>query len=260
MNALANKFNVVGLVLATLLHGGILAYLYLARVPVQKHVTIVEMEVRKPKPPPPPEPPKPEPEKPPEPPPPEPPKKVVKQRPQPAQAPKSQAPPPPEPPAEPPKPVFGIDPSQTGGTGIAVATGNTTVADPSKRPKVKEIPPLPPSSAPGGSEYHPVAEEQLKKIPEHDADECGAAMKEKWNGSEAHAQGLEGQVNLRIELDERGKVHGVKVIKGINREVDSIAVGFVRFNPRCKFAPAIGQDGKPVAFVIESYVVRFENE
>ncbi|HRI54862.1 MAG TPA: hypothetical protein PLW65_32215, partial [Pseudomonadota bacterium] len=62
------------------------------------------------------------------------------------------------------------------------------------------------------------------------------------------------------ELDGRGKVHGVKVIRGISREVDSIAIGFVRFNPRCRFGPAIGKDGKPVAYVIESYVVRFENE
>lgn len=248
-----------GLSLAMLLHGGILAYLYYARVPLPKPVTVVEMEVKKAKPPPPPEKP-PEPEPPPEPPPPEPPKKVVKRQPQPASAPKPSTPPPPNPPAEPPKPVFGIDPSQTGGQGIAVATGNTTMADPSQRPKVKEIPPLPPSTAPGGSEYHPVAEEQLKKVPDHDADECGAAMKEKWNSSEAHAQGLEGKVSMRIELDERGKVRGVKVIKGISREVDSIAIGFVRFNPRCKFGPAIGKDGKPVAYVIESYVVRFENE
>ena len=260
MNALHNRFNIAGLSLAMLLHVGVLAYLYFARVPSPKRVTVVEMELKKPKPPAPPEPKPPEPEKPPEPPPPEPPKKVVKRLPQPAQAPKPTTPPPPNPPPEPPKPVFGIDPSQTGGAGISVPTGNTTMADPNQRPKVKVIPPLPPSTAPGGSEYRPVAEEQLKKIPEHDADECGAAMKEKWNSSEAHAQGLEGKVTLRIELDERGKVHGVKVVHGISREVDSIAVGNVKFNPRCKFAPAIGQDGKPVAFVIESYVVRFENE
>ena len=260
MNALHHRFNIAGLVLAMLLHGGILAYLYLARVPVPKRVTIVEMELRKPKPPPPVEPPKPEPEKPPEPPPPEPPKKVVKRQPRPAEAPKSTTPPPPQPPVEPPKPVFGIDPSQTGGQGISVATGNTTMADPSHRPKVKEIPPLPQATAPGGTEYHPVAEEQLKKLPDHDTEECAAAMKEKWNTSEAHAQGLEGKLTMRIELDERGKPRRVTVTQGLSKELNSIATGFVRFDPRCKFAPAIGKDGKPVAFVIESYVVRFENE
>jgi outer membrane biosynthesis protein TonB len=157
--------------------------------------------------------------------------------------------------------VFGISPDQTGGQGISVPTGNTTMADPDKRPKTKEIPPLPASNAPAGSEYHPVAEEQLKKLPEHDAEECGAAMKEKWSTSEAHAQGLEGQVILRIQLDERGKIVGnVKVVKGISREVDTMAIGFLRFNPRCKFSPAIGPDGKPAAYVIERYVVRFENE
>lgn len=242
-----------------LLHGGILAYLYLARVPVPKRVTIVEMELRKPKPPPPPVAP-PEPEKPPEPPSPEPPKKIVKQKPQPAQTPKSTTPPPPNPPVEPPKPIFGIDPSQTGGQGISVATGNTTMADPNHRPKVKEIPPLPPATAPGGTEYHPVAEEQLKKIPEHETEECAQAMKDKWNASEAHAQGVEGKLTMRIELDERGKVRGVKITQGLSRELNNIAMGFVRFDPRCKFSPAIGKDGKPVAYVIENYTVRFENE
>lgn len=156
--------------------------------------------------------------------------------------------------------MFGIDPSQTGGSGIAVATGNTTMADPGKRPKVTEIPPLPPSSAPGGSEYRPVAEENLAKLPEMDSDECGPSMKEKWSRSETHAQGVEGQVVMRIELDERGKVRAIKKLKGISPEVDNIAIGFMRFDPRCRFKPAMGKDGKPVPFVIERYVVTFENE
>ncbi len=260
MNALHHRFNLVGLVLAMLLHGGVLAYLYLARVPVPKKIITVEMEVRKPKPTPPPEPPPPEPEKPPEPPPPEPPKKVVKRQPQPAQAPKSNKPPPPNPPVEPPKPIFGIDPSQTGGNGISVATGNTTMADPSQRPKVKEIPPLPPSTAPGGSEYHPVSEEQLKQLPDNDSEECAQAMRKKWQESEEHAQGLEGKVSMRIELDERGKVRAIKVLKGLSSELNNIAMGFMRFDPHCKFKPALGKDGKPVAYVIDPYVVRFENE
>ena len=72
---------------------------------------------------------------------------------------------------------------------------------------------------------------------------------------------LEGR---RYPLDEvRAGTVTDPVVQGalrVSREVDSIAIGFVRFNPRCKFSPAIGKDGKPVAYVIESYVVRFENE
>ena len=250
------------MLLAAVLHGGILLYLFVAKPPEKIGPTVVEVEFRKPKEPPPPQPPetKPEPPKPPEPPPPEPPKKITKRQPKPAEAPKPSTPPPPNPPAEPPKPVFGIDPSQTGGQGISVATGNTTMADPSKRPKVTEIPPLPPSSAPGGAEYRPVAEENLAKLPEMDSDDCGPSMKEKWSRSETHAQGLEGKVIMRVELDERGKVRAIKKLKGISPEVDNIAIGFLRFDPRCRFKPAMGKDGKPVPFVIERYVVTFENE
>ncbi|HND12416.1 MAG TPA: hypothetical protein PKI49_07660 [Pseudomonadota bacterium] len=262
MTGIVTKFDGIGMALAAALHGGILMYLYLAKPPAKIAPTVVEVEFRKPKEPPPPPPPetKPEPPKPPEPPPPEPPKKIVKRQPKPAEAPKPSTPPPAEPPKEPPKPVFGIDASQTGGQGISVAVGNTTMADPSKRPKVTEVPPLPASSAPGGSEYRPVAEENLAKLPEPDSDDCGPSMKEKWSRSETHAQGLEGKVILRIELDERGKVRAIKKIKGLSAEVDNIAIGFLRFDPRCKFKPAVGKDGKPVPFVIERYTVNFENE
>ena len=129
MTGIVTKFDGIGMLLAAVLHGGILMYLFLAKPPDKIGPTVVEVEFRKP---------------------PEPPKKITKRQPKPAEAPKPSTPPPAEPPKEPPKPVFGIDPSQTGGSGIAVATGNTTMADPGKRPKVTEIPPLPPSSAPGG--------------------------------------------------------------------------------------------------------------
>jgi protein TonB len=259
VSPLATRNDGIGLVLAAVLHGAALLMLFFAPPPRPKRPTVVEVDIRKPKPPPPkpPEPPPPEPP-PPEPPPPEPPKKIVKQ-PKQAQAPKPSTKPAPEPPAEPPKPIFGIDPSQTGGQGISVPQGNTTMADPNARPKVKEIPPLPQTSAPGGSEYRPVPEEELARLPEPSED-CGPAMKEKWSSSESHAQGVEGEVVLRIELDERGKVRRVKIVKGLNKEIDYIASGYVQFNPRCKFKPAVGKDGKPAAFVIERYVVRFENE
>ena len=52
MTALENRFSIAGLSLAMLLHGGVLAYLYYARVPLPKPVTVVEMEVKKAKPPP----------------------------------------------------------------------------------------------------------------------------------------------------------------------------------------------------------------
>jgi protein TonB len=260
VSSLTLKFDGAGLVLAVLIHASALLYVYLAPPMKKRQVTTIEVDVRKPKPPPPPEiPPPPEPP-PPEPPPPEPPK-LVKKQPRPAEAPKIKQPPPAEPPKEPPKPVFGIDPSQTGGDGIAVPVGNTTMADPSKRPKVAVVPPLPPvSGAAAGKEYVPVAEDQLKTLPEHENEECGDAMKQKWNESEANANGLTGDVILRIELDERGKWRSYKVISGINKEVNAMAVGFLRFDPRCRFRPALTKQGKPAPFVIERYVVHFVRE
>ena len=140
MRSVTAKFDVAGFSLALILHALALTYVYLAPPMKKPKVTTIEVEVRKPKPPPPPATP-PEPPKPPEPEkPPEPPKKLVKQ-PVPQQAPKPTTK---EPPKEIPKPIFGIDPSQTGGDGISVPTGNTTLADPQKRPKVTEVPPLPP--------------------------------------------------------------------------------------------------------------------
>jgi protein TonB len=259
---LATRNDALALALAMGLHGAALIYLFWAPPPKPKKPSVVEVDIRK-KPPPPPPPEvikQPEVPEPPPPPPPEPPKKLVKKEVKRAEAPKPNTPPPPNPPPEPPKPVFGVDPSQTGGQGISVPQGNTTMADPNARPKVKEIPPLPATTAPGGSEYNPLREENVAKEPEHDTSECTAPMKEKWSNSEAHAQGMEGVVVLRIELDERGKVRRVKVVKSLTKEVDSIAAGFVQFHPRCKFKPALGKDGKPGAYVIERYTIRFEDE
>ena len=56
------------------------------------------------------------------------------------------------------------------------------------------------------------------------------------------------------------RASAIKKLKGISPEVDNIAIGFLRFDPRCRFKPAMGKDGKPVPFVIERYVVTFENE
>jgi hypothetical protein len=262
VNALSSKFDGLGFGVALLLHAAALAYITWAPPPKTKGITTVEVEFRKRKPPPPPPPaePPPKPPEPEPPPPPEPPKKkLVRKQPQPAQAPKPNQTPPPT--AEPPKPVFGIKASDAVGQGISVPVGNTTMADPGKRPNVKEIPPLPASEAPGGAEYRPVPEEQLKRLPEREDEEaCAAALKQKWEASETHASGATGEVVLRIELDERGKPRSIRKVKSMNDEVDRIAIGFFRFDPRCRFRPAIGQDGKPAAYVIERYSVKFERE
>lgn len=161
----------------------------------------------------------------------------------------------------PPRPVFGLEASQVGGDGISAPTGNTTLADPGQRPAGTDVPPLSlPPGGTGGKEFLPVAEQELRKLPAHNGDECGARMKERWSASQAHASGLEGVVVLRIELDARGKVLKLTKRKGVSEEIDSMTIGLLRSDPRCRFSPAIGRDGKPAEFVIERYTVRFENE
>src|SRR5262249_44437620 len=149
VNALVSKFDAAGFALALLVHAAALLYVYLTPPLKTRRVTTVQVEIRKPKPPPPPV----TPPEPPPPPPPPPPKKPA-QKPAAKQLTVKPPQPPPETP-QPAKPVFGIDPSQTGGDGIELPVGNTTIADPAKRPKVTEAPPpLPPAAGiPGGTEY-----------------------------------------------------------------------------------------------------------
>ena len=63
--------------------------------------------------------------------------------------------------------------------------------------------------------------------------------------AEAEQLGIEGDVKLRVELDERGKVHGIKVTSGLGHGLDQAAV--FALTHRCKFTPAIATDGKPVS-------------
>ena len=61
-----------------------------------------------------------------------------------------------------------------------------------------------------------------------------------------------------VPLDERGKIRSMKKIRGIGYGVDEMALGWLRFNPRCRFTPAIAKDGKSASYVIERYSITFE--
>jgi protein TonB len=191
------------------------------------------------------------------PPPPEPPRKVEKKK----VAPPPEAPPPnqppKEPPKEPPKPVFGVTMSSTteGDSSVAVPVGNTTMIDPAKSGKGPAVPlPAAPPPPPKPS-YAPVSELYVKSFPEIDGEACARTTE---YPDEAKQLGIEGDVKLRVELDERGKVHAVKVLSGLGHGLDQAAVQALTH--RCKFKPAIATDGKPVAFVIQSYKFTFQLE
>ncbi|HWE28153.1 MAG TPA: energy transducer TonB [Polyangia bacterium] len=243
-----SKPDLVAIVAALAAHAGI-AY-GLAHVPERPphRPEWVEVEMRKHVPPPPPKielPPPPEPPKP----------KKIKIAPPPPVAPPPNTKPPEEPPKEPPKPVFGVTMSSTteGDSSMAVNVGNTTMIDPKNSGHGPAVP-LPAAPPPQAKpEYKPVSELYIKKMPDIDADACGRTIQ---YPSEAEQLGIEGDVKLRIELDDKGHVHGIKVLSGQGHGLDQAAV--YALTHKCKFTPAIATDGKPVSYVIPSYVFHFE--
>jgi TonB family protein len=255
-----SRIDTLALLCALAAHAGIAYGLARVHVPERNGPSVLEVDVRKrePLPPPkvetPPEPPKPEPE---------PPRKVVQKEKKivtpPPMAPPPNQEPPKEPPKDPPKPVFGVtmDSTTEGESSVAVPVGNTTMIDPKNSAKHSgPIAPLPAApQAPAKQEYKPVSDVYIKDQPEIDGEACGRAAK---YTDEAEQLGIEGTVKLRIELDEKGSVHAIKVLAGLGHGLDEVAVRALRSARECKFKPAIGTDGKPAPYVISSYLFRFE--
>ena len=224
---------------------------------------VISVDVRKnvvapPELPPPPklEPPKPEPPKPPK---PEPQK--IKRPPEPAKAPppNETKPPPKEPPKEPPKPVFGVSMSSTteGDSDFVVPVGNTTVADPKKGGKKGDDIPAMPAAPRAAPEFVPASPLDVSSDPEVDSDPFNDVP---YPDGEAKNLGIEGATVLRIEVDESGRVHGVRVVRGVGGGDAGVALDKLaaRVANKLRFKPARDKSGKPVAFVITNYRVNWE--
>ena len=117
---------------------------------------------------------------------------------------------------------------------------------------------VPPPSLPAAAPrerppYQPVSEENIKKMPDIDSDACGRSIR---YPADATRLGIEGDVILRVELEDTGRVHGIRVLSGLGHGLDEAAVFALTHN--CKFTPAIGKSGAAVAFVIPRYVFHFE--
>jgi protein TonB len=108
------------------------------------------------------------------------------------------------------------------------------------------------AGAAGGAEGA-VSDLDVGVMPEVDGDACGRAAQ---YPHEAEANGIEGDVRLRVSLNERGTVRGVQVLSGPGHGLDQAAAEAIRH--RCRFSPAVGKNGRTVAFVIESYTFHFE--
>jgi protein TonB len=247
--------ELITLLTALVVHGGIGYVLLRTPIPAPRAPRVVEFDVKSPPPSPPPEPAltPPEPVKPP---PVEPPRRVVRKQ-RTAVAPPPNAEPPKEPPPEPPKPVFGVtmDSVTAGDAPFSVPLGNTTMIDPAKSGRSTgppaPLPAAPPPPSPPA--YKPVSARYVKTMPTIDTEQCGRGVP---YPKKAQAQGIEGDVILRVSLDETGRVHDVKVLSGLGYGLDEAAVHALK--NRCQFTPAISTDGNPVPFVIPSYTFHFE--
>jgi protein TonB len=167
--------------------------------------------------------------------------------------PPTEQPPPKEPPKVAPPPVFGVtmDSTTQGDASFSVPVGNSTMID----PRAKRGPALPSARAPAveAAKPRPIDELSIKTMPDIDADVCGRAIV---YPREAEELGIEGDVKLRVALDERGHVEHIDVLSGPGHGLEEVAVDALRH--KCKFTAAIASDGRPVAFVIRAYTFHFE--
>jgi protein TonB len=236
----------LGFAVAVVFHGAIglaLSNVDLSRL--SEREAVVEMDVREPPPPPPPEPEPPKPEPPPEPVKP----RIVAHRapPPPVPQPPSSAPPPPnEIPPEPPKnaapPVFGIsmDSVVSGDANMAVAVGNTLMTK-----ERKKAPPGPVQgySPEGTAPPAPVPETELAEMPV----QVFVPNSEDLYPEEARKLGIEAKVVMRLTLDEKGRVAGIRIVTPVGYGFEEAAKKAMR---QAKFIPGKTSDGKAVPTTI----------
>ena len=79
---------------------------------------------------------------------------------------------------------------------------------------------------------------------------------------EAKVQGIEGETLLRIEVDERGRVHNVRILRSVGgggpgHALDELAR---KVAYQMKFKPALDKRGKPVAYVLPTWHVTWKLE
>jgi protein TonB len=170
----------------------------------------------------------------------------------------NQEPPPPPPKPEPPPPVrFGATEQSVtkGPSDFAIPVGNTTIADPKNVAKPGEqVQPLP-AAAPGVAPapvFRAASPIEIKEYPSIDDDD---PFRNTDYTEEARRLEIEGETVVRVEVDERGKVHGVKVVKGLGHGLDEIVVRTFK-SGRVRIRPAISTAGKTVSSYF-TYTVRW---
>jgi protein TonB len=161
--------------------------------------------------------------------------------------------PPPAAPPPSPSPLFGVsmDSPTAADSPVSAPVGGSTVADPARASRARTHAPGGPPGGLGGDGAAP--ELEIKVMPEIDTDACGKSVS---YPADAETSGVEGDVRLRVSLDERGHVRAARVLSGLGHGLDQAAVEAL--TRHCRFTPAIATNGRPVAFVIESYTFHFQ--
>ena len=181
----------------------------------------------------------------------------VKAPPPPPTAPVPNQEPPKEPPknVEPVKPIFGLTDSSTttGDSSFSVQTGNTTIADPhAPRPKdVKPVQPLP--AAPAGYAPAPVfkAASPLEITEEAQTDESACQIPDRLYPEELREQGLEGDTQLKVQIDATGKVINARILRGPHKTLDELARMWMKTH--CRFKPAKSNKGPIPVEIVYTY-------
>jgi protein TonB len=189
--------------------------------------------------PPPPEPPPPPPERP----------RIVRKMP--TVVPHPSPPPPTEEPAKPdePPPTFGVSMDSTvGESSVAVPVGQTLMT----KPTVKKEPPKPPPSGDGTGGFVPVAEIYISKH----AEMISCPNGEEYYPVEAKRLGIEGFVDVKLGIDENGKIVQTKIIQRGGHGFDEAALKAMK---QCKFKAAVTSDGRPVPSAL-MWRYRFESD
>jgi protein TonB len=156
----------------------------------------------------------------------------------------------------PQKPVFAVAMASTSevAVGVAVPSGATgAAAAPRPGGAATGRPGGTASAGDGEGAYQPASESDVATMPEIDTDACGRTIA---YPDEAEQAGIEGDVHLRVALTPEGHVYAVHVLSGLGHGLDRVATEALKH--RCRFSPAIGKGGKPVAFVIQSYTFHFQ--
>ena len=114
--------------------------------------------------------------------------------------------------------------------------GNTTMIDPTKSGKGPVVPlPAAPPPPPKPDVQAGVASCTSRRCRTSTPTRAGDRSS---IPAEAEQLGIEGDVKLRVELDDKGKVHGIKVLSGLGHGLDQAAVYALTHNAASSRRPS----------------------